>query len=199
MAVSADVAELRRQILTSRVTNCEFKHFVPEERLSTVVTEERVSKIVSRIFPFESSDKVLNFVINGAQKIFSILVLIDHVSHISHFITGDQMQRRPVDNLLPLHMNALRNTLDDKVAAAQFYEKQWEFCAPFFPKEIMPRALEVPTILPYLSDSPLASGGYGIVHVISIHQSHRPDGYSHVEEASAPWPEGVHSLMQRSS
>lgn len=199
MTVSADVAQLRRRILTLRVENVEFKHFVPEERLASVVTKERVAQIVSQLVPLESKNEVIRFIINGARKVFSILILIDYVCHISRFITRDQMQRRPIDNLLPLHTNALRNTLDDEIVVTQFYEKQWEFCAPVFSREIMPRALEVPTVLPYLSDTLLASGASGIVHKITIHHSHRPDGYDNTEEASIPRPRNLFLLMQRSS
>ena len=199
MSISSDVAQFRRQILTLRVKNVEFKHFVPEERLASVVTKERVAQIVSQLVPLESKDEVISFIINGARKVFSILILIDYVSHISRFIARDQMQRRPIDNLLPLHTIALRNTLDDEIVVTQFYEKQWEFCAPVFSREIMPRALEVPTVLPYLSDSPLASGAYGIVRKIIIHHCHRPDEYANTEEASIPRRRSLFLLMYRSS
>lgn len=184
MTTSSDLAQLRRHILSLRVKNVEFKHFVPEERLASVVTREWIAQIVSQIVPQESKNEVITFVVNGARKVFSILVLIDYVCHISRFITRDQMQRRPIDSLLPLHAKALLDTLDDEVVVDQFYEKQWEFCAPVFSKEIMPRALEIPTVLPYLSDAPLASGAYGNVHKITTHHCHRPSGYENTEEAS---------------
>ena len=188
MSTSSDVAQLRRQILTLRVQNSEFRHFVPEEKLASVVTKERVTQIVSQLVPLESKDEVIRFIINGARKVFSILILVDYVGHISQFITRDQMQRRPIDNLLPLRTNALRNTLNDEIVVTQFYEKQWEFCAPVFFREIMPRALEVPTILPYLSDISIASGSYGTIYKINIHDCYRPDGYDNTEEVHIPRP-----------
>ena len=197
MTISSDVAQLRRQIISLRVKNAEFKHFVPEESLASVVTQERVAQIVSQLIPLESKDEVIKFIVNGARKVFSILILIDYVRHISPFITRDQMQRRPIDNLLPLHTNALENILDDKIVVDQFYEKQWEFCAPVFSREIVPRALDVPTVLPYLSDTPLASGAYGVVHKITIHYCHRPDGYDNTEDASVLQPINRYLLMQQ--
>ncbi|KAL1983890.1 hypothetical protein VTN96DRAFT_9814 [Rasamsonia emersonii] len=177
MNISSNLQRLQRRINEIRVENADSKRFVPERELYDVMTRDVIAKVVVDFTPFDHSEEVVDFIINGAQKVFGVLVLIGYVGYLEHFIRKDQLQARPVDDLLPLAKPVLQEILNDNYIAELFHEKQWEFCVPVFSGRIIPRAFERQTILPYLADSFLSAGGYGSVHKVEIHPSHRPQNF----------------------
>lgn len=176
MNVSSTLQLLHRRINEIRVENADTKRFVPENELDNVMTRDVVAKLVGDFTPFDRTEEVVDFIIKGARKVFGILILINHVGGIHHFIHRDQLQTRRTDDLLPLPKAAIQEILNDNYLADLFHEKQWEFCAPVFSGRMIPRTFERQTILPYLADGFLSAGAFGSVHRIEIHPSHRPDG-----------------------
>jgi hypothetical protein len=54
-----------------------------------------------------------------------------------------------------------------------FYEKQWEFTAPIFAPFVLRRSLEYETILPFIKEEKLGSGGFGDVYLLDIDPGHQ--------------------------
>ncbi|KAK9423247.1 putative Protein kinase domain-containing protein [Seiridium unicorne] len=177
MNISVSCQRLQRCINQIRIANSDSRKFVPERELHDITPRDVVRSVLADVTPSYHCDEVADFIVQGARKVFGILVLISYVGHINHFIRNDQLQSRHVDSLLPFSKDQLQKILDDEYTAELFYEKQWEFSVPVFSGRIMPRTLMRETILPYLSETPLAVGGYGSVRKIRIHPSHRPQGF----------------------
>ncbi len=169
-----DIALLRRRIHEVRLENADVRIFVPENSLVDVVTPETVRPIISARFPLESAQEITNTVLLGGRKIFSILVMLDQVDRIEHFIKRDQLQARDIDSLLPVTKIDLRTTLKDDYIADQFYLSQWEFCAPVFTRKTIPRIFDRHVVLPFVRKEWVAAGAYGAVYKIDIHPDHRP-------------------------
>lgn len=177
MNVSRNCQLLQRQLERIRINNAAYKKFVPEKELHKLIGREIILKIVEEISQPHQVQELVDFILKGGQKVFGILVLISHVTYIKHFVRSDQLQMRPIDDLLPFKRSRLQEILDDDYASTLFFERQWEFSIPVFSGRIIPRILEGQTILPYLIDAPLTDGGFGSVYKIKIHPSHQPDGY----------------------
>ncbi|KAK0992279.1 hypothetical protein LTS01_007969 [Friedmanniomyces endolithicus] len=168
-----DIALLRRRIHEVRVENADVRMFVPENSLVDVVTPETVRPIISARFPLENAQEITTTVLHGGRKIFSILVMLDQVGRIEHFIKRDQLQARHIDSLLPVTKFDLRTTLKDDYFADQFYLSQWEFCAPVFTRKTIPRIFDRHVVLPFIRKEWVAAGAYGAVYRIEIHPDHR--------------------------
>ena len=173
---------LIRRIHGLRVENALYRKFIPESALESELTREDIAGTVTKIFPLDSVPEVTSYIVSGALRVFSILVLIHHPDLIQRFIHQDQLQTRRVDDLLPLSRDALRNILFDEQVADLFHERQWEACVPVFSDKIIPRDFAGPTILPYLNEAQIGSGTFGDVHKISIHPKHRPKGHGATTE-----------------
>lgn len=174
MNISTDIDVLQRRINDIRVENSDSKRFVPESEFWSVMSEDIITRIIDSLFPAHFRNEIVQFVIKDARKVFGVLVMINRIGFISHFIRRDQLQTRCLDSLLPFAKTRLQEILNDDYVAELFYEKQWEFSIPVFSGRIIPRFLDRQTILPYISDNILAAGRYGTVHKIKIHPSHKP-------------------------
>lgn len=178
MGTTSAVHQLQRRINEIRVKNAQIKRFVPERELYDVITQSVVETIVYEITPPYYRSEVVTFVLEGARKVFAVLVTIDHAGMINSFIAHDQLQTRNVDDLLPFGEDTLKAVLGDEYIAKLFDEKQWEFSAPVFTAgKLMPRTLDKETILPYTNEEHLAGGAFGTVYTIKIHPSHKPLGF----------------------
>lgn len=179
MNIPVNTQLLQRQINEIRVENAEGKKFVPEKEFYDVMSRDVIAKIIADFFPVWHAEHLVNFIAKDARKIFGVLVLINYVGHINCFIRTDQFQMRHVDDLLPFSKATLRAILDDEYVAEMFYDEQWKFSVPVLSGRIIPRVLDRRTVLPYLTDLPLAAGAFGSVQKISIHPSHRPQAFEH--------------------
>jgi hypothetical protein len=177
MNISPNCHLLQRQLEQIRINNADFKKFVPEKELHEVMARGIISKIVEEISLPCDVQEIVDFILEGAQKVFGVLVLTSHVAYIKDFVRNDQLQTRHIDDLLPFKKDQLQEILDDDYVATLFFDRQWEFSVPVFSGRIIPRVLESQTILPYLIDSPLTEGAYGSVYKIKIHTSHHSDNY----------------------
>ena len=177
MSIPRPIAECQQHLNRLREENYNVKKFIPERDFRSVLPTVLVKNIISTLVPSYNLDEVIEFALEDAPKVFGILILINRADCIDRFIRTDQLQTRHVDNLLPFTIDILQQILDDVDIAHQFYEKQWEFCAPVFSGRIIPRVFARHTILPFLQESFLTAGGYGQVYKVEIHPSHRPSSY----------------------
>ena len=173
----SDCQQLQRQLNRIRLDNANFKKFIPESELRGAMDREVIMSIVKGVPPSHRAEERVTSIIEGAQKVFGILVLINRTAYIDNFIWKDQFQTRYIDHLLPFRRGQLRERINEDDVADLFFERQWEFCAPIFSGRIIPRALEHQTILPFLIDSHFTEGGYGSVYKVRIHPSHQPEGF----------------------
>ena len=174
---SSDCQYLQLQLNRIRVGNANSQKFVPENELRAVMVRDLIMPIVKGILPSHRAEERVTSIIEGAQKVFGILVLIDKTAYIDNFIWKDRFQPRHIDHLLPFGSDQLRAIINEDDVTDLFLEKQWEFCAPIFSGRIIPRTLEDHTILPFLTDDHLTEGGYGSVYKIRIHLSHQPRAF----------------------
>ncbi|KAL4747497.1 kinase-like domain-containing protein [Aspergillus terricola var. indicus] len=183
MKPSPSVKKIRRLLNQIRVENVQCKKFIPEDKLFEVLFS--VKEDIRQIFKdsiFGDERGVVNFIFRSARRVFSVLILIDHISYIQRFIRYDQLQDRSMDHMLPFDESKLRQILFDETVAGLFYEKQWELCAPVFLGDIMSRKLDPHTIMPYLKEQLIASGAYGSVYKVQFHSTYRPKGYKDTVE-----------------
>ena len=177
MSTLHPIAEYQRRLNSIRKQNHLGQKFIPEADFRRVLASILIRSIVNALVPFYSADDFMEFIFEDAPKIFSILVLINRADCIDRFLYYDQLQSRHVDNLLPLTIDALDEIFDTRVAVNEFYDKQWEFCAPVFSGRILPRTLARPMILPFLHESSLAQGAFSCIYKLDIHPAHRPSLY----------------------
>lgn len=119
-------------------------------------------------------DELAHNVVHSKSVIFGVLVCIRQVRHILSFVGTDSYGDEPShsDHKIPFSLENLIRVLPTTVAR-EFFEKQWEFVAPVFSKNILHRRLERQTILPFLDEEPLDQGGFGLVNRITIHGAHQ--------------------------
>lgn len=169
--------ELRDNINDLRKPNFEHRYYVPEQSLNNTVSQsviEGVLRETSLFQPHEVDDLVYT-IHNGLKKIFSILVLNNHVQYIKAFIEGDQLQASQFDHKLPLDLERL-SRLMPRNHARIFHEKQWEFTVPIFSESVLHRQLADETILPFISEEKVGQGGFGVVHRVGVDSEHNHYG-----------------------
>jgi hypothetical protein len=177
MNVQYAAQAFQRRVNEIRVENSDGRKFVPEKEFFELLSKQIVKDIVRAESPVYHVDEVVDFVIKDARKVFGILVLIGAITHLDRFIRKDQYRNRPIDDLIPFARDTLNGVLQDHYVVDLFFERQWEFCVPVISGRIMPRALELHTILPYLEDTVMDSGGFGSISKIKIHPSHQPESF----------------------
>lgn len=164
--------ELRDSINDLRRKNYQSRSFIPQETLFRLLQRTRIREaLVDKNECYELGELV-DIIFNGARKIFAILVLNCHERYITKFIEGDQLQSSQLDHRLPFHLEQLQ-TLMSRGHANLFYEKQWEFTAPIFAPFVLRRSLEYETILPFIREEKLGSGGFGDVYLLDIDPGHQ--------------------------
>ena len=170
---------LRNSILTLQRLNVYNENFVSSDDLRKVLTEDalrsalrdRISTDDCRLEPYNIED-VLKAVIQGAHRIFAILVHIRRTSSILQFMRHDRYQASGLDNRLPFRMEELRAIFPAQIVRNEFYERQWHYSSPVFCDSVVIRDLPVNTILPFVNEEPLGDGAFGDVYRIEIPPSH---------------------------
>ena len=176
---SLEIGKFKDLITCKRRRNADSQHFVPQDVLPSLMSQELVRKILSETkLEHYRIEELAHAIVPGAQKIFAILVLIGRPELILVFIEDDQLQPNSLDHKLPLQLNKLHAVLDDESAVLGFYREQWAFIAPIFSPSSMPRILEKNTILPFTESSSVGEGGFGAVHAIQIDPSHHSFAHS---------------------
>ena len=155
------------------------RHFVPYGDLLNLMSRENVQKVLEdSTIERHSIDETTKTITKRAVRIFSILVLIGQPECILTFIKADGHRQLCIDDRLPFNLDILRDNFPDDIMARRFHEKQKEFIVPIFDRSALPRDFNGDTILPFLEDHPIGSGGFGNVFKIKISPSHHCYGRS---------------------
>ena len=174
--------DLREKLLEveREYRNSEDELFASDESLYSIVTRHAVESALRdksnvpncKVEPHHV-EPIMEAVMKGLRKIFSILVLIHHVKSISRFIENDQYKRSELDYNLPFNKKQLEDILPTQGLVHEFYERQWHFTSPVFLDSVFTRSLPPKTIMPFLKNEPIGGGGFGDVFHIDIELSHR--------------------------
>jgi hypothetical protein len=182
MSTTIGCRDLLRRVDDAQVTNMFQKRFVPRMALESICCPQILRPILATFTPADVLDETVDFVVQGARKVFCILAYIGFPSHIRNFIEKDGLLPHQVDEDLPLSRDQLRMVADDDFFINYFYEKQWQFCAPVISQRLIPRDLKDETILPFLTSEQIAQGGFGVITKITIHPEHKSAEISSVEK-----------------
>ena len=168
--------KLRGRLIDVRCRNDEQNHyFYPHESVHGLITSEIVRKVLvdNRVKPYELESAARYSADIGGRRIFAILVLIQQPQLYLEFIRNDKLQRGDPDHKLPYGKEQLKRLLPFPTSE-EFWDKQWEFTAPFFSESVIARVLPDEFILPYLKKEYLGEGALGQVFKIQIEQSYLP-------------------------
>lgn len=177
-----ELSGLQRKVEQIRVENCYGQKFVPEDGLRNIITREVLSQALSHMSPNYFVQELTEYIIQGAVKVFTILLMINHVAQITTFVESDQFGANCVDNQLPFDKSRLHDIFEDEYVANLFHEKQWEYTAPVFTGAIMPRGLERWTILPFIRETHTDDGGFGALFKLTIHPCYHPPAFRNTTE-----------------
>ena len=165
---------LRTSIVSSRIKNVNGQHFVPKSTIVALITAASVRDTLKDCgIVVHSLEELVQTILEGARTVFAVLVVVRQVQQVGHFVKHDQFQSPLVyiDHKLPFSLETLDRIIGSETAR-EFFEKQWEFAAPFFSRRLLPRYLGEDTVLPILKTRPIGEGGFGEAHEISIHPDH---------------------------
>ena len=150
------------------------KFFVPHQSLYNLLTRSVVLKSIQDCggVPWYSVERTVDKIMAGARRIFAILVMLHREEkHILSFIEHDHFQGSPLDSKLPLSRTVL-DAIVPHIASA-FFERQWEFSAPVFSKDVDHRFLDDFAVLPFVKDRRIDEGGFGTIFEIALHPDHQ--------------------------
>jgi hypothetical protein len=183
--------DFREKLIDTRSRNKTQNHyFYPHQAVHDLITPEVVYKILEndKFEPY-TIDSAAQYLINvGGRRIFAILALIQRPHLFLNFIKDDQLQRGDPDHKLPFEKGQLKQLLPSPTSE-EFWDKQWEFTAPFFSESVFARVLPDEFILPFLKEEDLGEGALGIVYNVQIEQSYLPPGSSWHGEVRSVVPE----------
>lgn len=166
------MASLRKALRALRIHNHDRNAFVPEGSLDALITPHSVQEVLEgcQIKAWDVAS-IQNIILEGAKKIFAILVLMKEEGEISRFIEFDDFQDQTLDSKLPISREKLKRIIPDN--ADQFFEEQWCFTAPVFAHHHIHRYFSKETILPFTSVRTLGKGGFGLVQEVTLPQKHQ--------------------------
>jgi hypothetical protein len=149
--------------------------FVPQQQLYKLMTRDVILDAVKGcddILVYHV-DSIVEKVVRGGVRVFSILIIIGKEKFISHFIERDDLQRSRLDDKLPFSADTLQSIIPDTDAAGNFYKRQWEFVAPVFSRNVLHRSLSSKIRLPFVQNKKIGEGGFGVVYEIKLHPDHQ--------------------------
>ena len=182
---------LRSQLLSTSVRSIDGRNFIPYQRLCDTLTAAQIEVVVnSCVRDVWRRKEVISMVMNGGQKVLSILLIIRREDLLVHFLETDNLQSNPLDSRLPLDLSTLiailPDGLDSEISAKEFYDKQWEFVAPIFTPGLTHRTFSDMTILPFLWTKALRTweGGFGMLEEVTLHGLHHRFSNSKLQDVS---------------
>lgn len=168
MSTNAKQAELRERIFNQRLpTSVARVLFFPDYALKYVLDYNVVAEVIAESeIPLHDHSGVINDILNGAQKIFCILVCIRQVNYM-HLLLRSGIG----DAKLALSREDLKASDLPAPVVDEFWEQQWEFIAPIFKSRV--QKLDPSCILPFKEERVLGEGGYGEVMRVVLYRSHQ--------------------------
>lgn len=198
--------DLRRKIYATERRNYAERSFYPNDLIRGVMTEDSIrnalldnNPTLGVRIPIEHVDSAVRGILQGAQRIFGILVLIRQASLITKFIESDNYQPSGRDNGLPFPRSYLNKMFRDSNTSLEFFNKQWSFSAPIFSRTVFVRSLEKKTVLPFTINKRLGEGAFGEVFDINIPEGHYMFSHSQVTPTyqAFTWPQVLTVLSRR--
>lgn len=169
--MSSEMDSFRNRITALRCQNNERRFFIPRNDLYAELTLDVVHDILKvENIEKESLDELTRSIVQGKRAVLGILVCIRSVKSILEFVKVDGFQNQPMhlDHRLPFSAEHLKKILPISVAE-EFHEKQWEFVAPTFSRNTLPRCLEEDVVLPIVQETLIGHGGFGTVYRTLLH------------------------------
>lgn len=187
---------LRQQIigLRRRIANTDLR-FIPHRPLIRLLTNDAISAALHRTNLSElhrlQIPSIAQRITSGGRKVFAILVFLkDEEAMIVQFFKHDQLVPTPLDSRLPFSQEELTNIVPD--IASEFFERQWEFCAPIFSKGVLHRELHDSIHLPFVSEKSYGAGGFGDVYWFKLDKEQQTFAFTDPEDESS-----LQSLLPR--
>jgi hypothetical protein len=167
-------------------------YFFPHQAVCELIDPGIVRKTLgvgsNRVEPYDLEEAARYIDERGGRRTFAILVLLKRPDLFPNFIKDDQLQGSDPDHKLPYGQEKLEALLCPPVSH-EFWDKQWEFTAPFFSESLFARVLPDEFILPFLKkDKLLGTGALGRVFEIVIERSYLPSGSSWQGEVRCSYP-----------
>ncbi len=172
------ISALRRPI-----ANTDLK-FIPHRPLFAILTHDTISTALhsANLSPVRIPS-LTQHISAGGRKVFAVLVLLkNEEAQIEHFIKHDQLGPRSLDSRLPFSQEELHTIAAD--IAGDFFEKQWEVCAPIFSKGVLHRKLHDLIHLPFVDEKLIASGGFGDVYSFELDAEHQTLAFTEPEDVT---------------
>ncbi|KAI9892303.1 MAG: hypothetical protein M1814_001502 [Vezdaea aestivalis] len=163
---------LRERILTEKVNAAgqSSRTFLPDTSLRQILEETDVPNVL-RHPPFSiESHKIsstVSFVTKKGSKIFAILTELNLGRSLVRFIAHDIHN----DSLAVENIETLKTILDFDTIS--FTKCQWDYLAVKLSKRVYQWILKPNSILPYVSQKMIGSGGFSNVYIVSVHPAHQ--------------------------
>lgn len=167
MLINSKQDWLRHQILGRRLSLFDGRLFFPDCALEQVLTRDAVAEVIreSSVRPHDQTG-VIDDILEGARKIFCILVCIGDVNSISLLLRCGIR-----DAKLHLSKEDLISTGLPTLSVEDFWQQQWLFIAPIFNSRV--QKLHKFCILPFKEEVVLAEGGQGALSRVVFYRSHQ--------------------------
>ena len=176
---------LRHQISALRrpIANTGLK-FIPHRPLLALLTRDTISAALrSTDLPPLHIPGLTQRIIIGGRKVFALLVLLkNEEAQIMQFIKHDQLAPTSLDSRLPFSLEELKTIVPD--IAGEFFERQWELCAPIFSKGVLHRKLHDLIRLPFVSEEKIGAGGFGDVYCFELDGGQQTLAFTEPEDVS---------------
>ena len=173
--------DLRDRIQQAFIQNARGQEFMPRGQVNAIITRPAVRDVLlERNVEKQNIPELVDRILQGARRIFAILVCIRIPEYLLNFVHRDQLQPTNLDHLLPFELATLQTWLPDSAAprrpSREFHLEQWRFAVPVFDGTVFRRVLDTKITLPYLVDEPMderQEGAYGRMYKVQIERSHR--------------------------
>ena len=163
---------LRAQIQSLRQKNEDSKYFMPAGALNDLLKHRPIKNALKECgVEVNRIDEVTELIVRGGRRTFAILLAIYRQATIMKFVEGDQFQTNILDSKLPRSLSDLQSILP-ATDVGEFFERQWEFTAPVFPRGRGHRLLHHDTIFPFMASQQRGEGGFGRVFEVELHPAH---------------------------
>ncbi len=151
-------------------------YFYPHQAVRQLINPSVVRKTLKskHIKPYEVEEAARYLLERGGCRTFAILVLLQRPHLFPQFIKDDRLQHADLDHRMPYSLEKLEGLLSPPISS-EFWDKQWEFTAPFFSESSFARVLPDEFVLPFLKkDTLVGTGALGHVYEIVIEPSYLP-------------------------
>ncbi|KAI0550440.1 nacht domain-containing protein [Xylaria curta] len=166
---SGYIGNLKDRMQDSMITSISEHHFLPSDKLHEIFTFDAIKGAVAELTcgP-EDGIKLVDTIHGQGKRVFAILIYNNWHDFITEFRKHDAL-----DNRLPLSENDAEAIVGRSIGLRFAREAQWAFCPYVFPENMCEshRRVERKTILPFIGAERIGSGGFSVVHKMSISPS----------------------------